>query len=294
MKEIGKRAFLSVVFLLVFGICIDQSFALTLKNIQSEVSGKKFKVVIVADSPIRKYRHFFLTNGPFLRLVVDLSGNWKVGLSKKPNSEGAFVFEAESNTVEKIRVGKHSDRLRVVLDLKIKDREFISPHLGETSEGLTLTVSEAVKEDEGDVYGEPAVFSAKSEDRIVLQSQYIDHIIIKSSSFLFNAITKKDYPLSESCKKLIKDTYLGPSPLHLEGSTFKFHIKPSDDIVIITVTEDWFPLALRNTNNKEILSVHFRNGEFGLQRGQIYIKEGTEAKLRRMVYKFHSGKWVLL
>jgi hypothetical protein len=65
------------------------------------------------------------------RLVIDLAGDWK--LPKKT------LYRAESEMVDKIRVGKHKNKVRIVIDLK--DKGLQKPTIiQESPNGLTITL----------------------------------------------------------------------------------------------------------------------------------------------------------
>jgi len=100
----------------------------TLIGFESQTSKGEFRMVILADRPIKKYESFFLASPP--RIVIDLAGKWK--------NLGYSELTLNGDKVKGIRVGKHFDRLRVVMDLKNRGR--IYPDIKQSSRGLDLTI----------------------------------------------------------------------------------------------------------------------------------------------------------
>lgn len=78
-----------------------------LERITTKKSLEGLQVDLLADGPISEHRHFLL--GTPARLVVDIPGKWK--------TPRLHVKEVHDRTVERIRIGRHSNKLRVVLDL---------------------------------------------------------------------------------------------------------------------------------------------------------------------------------
>jgi hypothetical protein len=86
---------------------------------------------IAADRPAHKAA-VFAAQGP-RRLVVDLPGRWK--------SQAPSIQRFESGPIKSVRVGAHSDRLRVVLDLREESGAAPAvPALERGDFGLSLTV----------------------------------------------------------------------------------------------------------------------------------------------------------
>lgn len=100
----------------------------TLIGLESQASEGEFRVVILADRPVKKYESFFLASPP--RLVIDLAGKWK--------NTGYSGLTLNGDKVKGIRVGEHFDRLRVVMDLK--NRGTVYPNIKQSSRGLELTI----------------------------------------------------------------------------------------------------------------------------------------------------------
>ncbi|MFH1488240.1 MAG: AMIN domain-containing protein [Pseudomonadota bacterium] len=99
-----------------------------LQGIESADLGEDLRVDISAAGPVRHYRKFFLDNPP--RLVVDLPGNWETP-EKTP-------IRVSSDLIRKIRIGRHPDKLRIVIDLL--DRKGLLPVvIQESPQGLAVT-----------------------------------------------------------------------------------------------------------------------------------------------------------
>lgn len=98
------------------------------KKVLSRDNDEEFKMILSTDGPIRKYSHFALNPPP--KLVLDIPGKWRY--------PGDTVLPVESDIVESIRVGEHSDMLRVVIDLK--GRKTMIPAIEETQDGLMLII----------------------------------------------------------------------------------------------------------------------------------------------------------
>jgi hypothetical protein len=88
-----------------------------------------FRVDVLAHGPIERHRHFFMGDPP--RLVIDLPGRWR-----NPRFQARRV---ESRMVERIRIGRHPDKLRLVLDLR---SEIPRPAavIRESSRGLAIVL----------------------------------------------------------------------------------------------------------------------------------------------------------
>jgi len=101
----------------------------SLKSIETKDSEEEFRVEVLADGPIHNAKKFFMDRPP--RLVIDLKGKWR-------NPEYS-VIEVNSTIVRKIRIGKHIDKLRIVLDLK--DRKLVtSAIIQKTPNGLATII----------------------------------------------------------------------------------------------------------------------------------------------------------
>ena len=76
-------------------------------------------VVVTADSPAR--------------VIIDLPGRWE--------HEGPGEVSG-AGVVRKVRIGKHSDKLRIVLDLTVDSTSKLAgkPVIEQTGAGLTITV----------------------------------------------------------------------------------------------------------------------------------------------------------
>ncbi|MFC1856452.1 AMIN domain-containing protein [Thermodesulfobacteriota bacterium] len=79
-----------------------------LKDIEVQSSKKQLQVLFLIENPEIKYTYFFLAMPP--RLVVDFKGKW----DKPPKK----TITVNDDIAKNIRVGRHTDKLRLVLDLR--------------------------------------------------------------------------------------------------------------------------------------------------------------------------------
>lgn len=96
-----------------------------LNGIKQLVIKGEYGIEISAGGPISEFRYFSLQSPP--RLVIDLLGEWE-----KPKK---IEVRIGSEFIEKIRVWKHDDKLRLVSDLKEDDLEF---EIETVSSGLSV------------------------------------------------------------------------------------------------------------------------------------------------------------
>ncbi|MEE8431286.1 MAG: AMIN domain-containing protein [Candidatus Desulfatibia sp.] len=109
-------------------VLADKKAYQSLLGIETQRYKRKYRIVLLADRPIKKYEAFFLDTPA--RLIIDLPGAWKnVGYSK------LMMNDAK---IKRIRVGEHRDKLRIVLDLK--SQKPISPRITESPRGLILII----------------------------------------------------------------------------------------------------------------------------------------------------------
>jgi len=101
-----------------------------LYGVELNFSEGELQMKINADSPIKDYKYFILTKPA--RLVIDLIGNWE-----KPRF---FAKETVNSQISRIRLWRHSDKLRIVCDLKKNDT--ISPIFEESSNGLIIIIKD--------------------------------------------------------------------------------------------------------------------------------------------------------
>lgn len=84
----------------------------TLKSIEFWTTEDGFKLMLVADTPIRQYKAFFLADPS--RLVIDLAGKWKISNQDE--------VQVKNSRVKRIRFGAHENKLRIVADLNDSTR----------------------------------------------------------------------------------------------------------------------------------------------------------------------------
>ncbi len=68
---------------------------------------EEFVLTIKTNAPVRNAKSFYLADPP--RFVVDIPGQWEY--------KGRNTLSGKSSIVNKIRIGKHKDKLRIVIDL---------------------------------------------------------------------------------------------------------------------------------------------------------------------------------
>ncbi len=100
----------------------------TLKEILPRISPGEFSMELLAGDPIEGYTSFTIPSPP--KVVVDILGKW--------DYPGKPTIWVRSDMVKRVRIGEHSDKLRLVLDLK--GRKVFSPVIEQTAEGLKLTL----------------------------------------------------------------------------------------------------------------------------------------------------------
>lgn len=101
----------------------------TLKALQPESLENGFRLTLLADGPIEKYKTMSLEEPP-PKFVIDLAGKWEYS--------GPYRVNVRSGMVRRIRVGRHPDFLRVVMDLK--GSKVLIPVIEESADGLTMTI----------------------------------------------------------------------------------------------------------------------------------------------------------
>ncbi len=87
------------------------------------------RVEVISDGPINRHDQFFMSKPP--RLVIDLPGRWE-----RPRFHAR---EIESPLVERVRIGHHPAKLRLVLDLR-KGEAAPSAVIREIPTGLSVEI----------------------------------------------------------------------------------------------------------------------------------------------------------
>jgi len=108
----------------------DIKQALQFKGIKISESQGSVDILLKIDKMKEKHKYFFITNPAPPRIVIDLPGKW--------SHKGDTVFKTKSNIINQVRVGKHPDFFRIVLDMKTKKRLF--PSFKDSPEGLLISV----------------------------------------------------------------------------------------------------------------------------------------------------------
>lgn len=91
-----------------------------------------FEMTVVTQNPVESVR-FFHSKAP-ARLAVDLPGSWQSGIGASVPCQGELM--------ERVRVGVHPDKVRLVLDYKDKDAPNVSdPVIEKRSNGVLIRVN---------------------------------------------------------------------------------------------------------------------------------------------------------
>ncbi len=102
-----------------------------LKGITLEDAPGEFTVIFWTDPPVKAYHYAFPRNPA--RLAIDLPGKWKK-LDKR-------LYRQENDTVSRITVTRHPDRLRATLHLKTQ--QIFEPFIYDSIKGLIFTIKKA-------------------------------------------------------------------------------------------------------------------------------------------------------
>ena len=102
-----------------------------LDKIKTNETGGEFSLILLTARAIEGYNSFLLKTPP--RFVIDFSGTWRI-----PKDSELMV---QGQIARSVRFGKHSDHLRIVIDLTVG--EFEVPTIKETSKGLVVTIRKA-------------------------------------------------------------------------------------------------------------------------------------------------------
>ncbi len=102
-----------------------------LSGFDYEAASSSFSLQLIADKPIDQYRHMRLSNPE--RLVIDLPGQWRI-------DRGVRLKTAVDNEIiGLIRIGRHENKLRIVLDLKTA--QVSPPEFAKGVESLRILIS---------------------------------------------------------------------------------------------------------------------------------------------------------
>ncbi len=173
---------LASITLLQSAWCMDGG---ALKDIIFEDTGDGFKVDIRTDGPIDDYRPACLLSPS--RMVIDLVGNWK--------NPGKTVYETGNGVLEKIIVGEHPDKLRIVMHLQGNKR--LDPIISKSENGLILTAPSRLIEDLGG-------------EEYLTKKRVLKSIAPQDTTDLFGLVLAADEPIIEH-KSFIAEGDLFPS-----------------------------------------------------------------------------------
>ncbi len=128
----GAAMGLGLCALILSGVCpAEVQAAMSLKGITLEDAPGEFTVIFWSDPPIDDYHYSFPRTPP--RLAVDLPGTWQ-----KPRKT---VYRLENDTVKRITVTHHPDRLRATFHLKTD--QIFEPFIYDSLKGLIMTIKKA-------------------------------------------------------------------------------------------------------------------------------------------------------
>lgn len=97
-----------------------------LKDVKQLGAKGELMIVLVSDGPIQDYKTFFLDKPP--RQVIDFAGKWQIPEQTE--------IDVHSDIAQRIRLGKHADKLRLVVDLTTGS--LLSPVIEQSPKGLTI------------------------------------------------------------------------------------------------------------------------------------------------------------
>ena len=83
---------------------------LQLTGIDTDSAKDSLQIAIKANGPIGEYKYFFISDNGILKLIIDVEGSW--------NNLKNMTYNLEDEIVKCIRTADHSDKLRIVFDLK--------------------------------------------------------------------------------------------------------------------------------------------------------------------------------
>jgi len=113
-------------------------------------------------------------------------------------------------------------------------------------------------------------------------------IVIGFYNEYYHSLGSYYYKLSSNVKKLAEDNkdvliYIPPTTIF-----------DCDSMGVHTNFNEGWMEPFKVLSNKKELPIYFRKGEIGLQKGEIYVKDSTEAKIGNKVFIFVGGKWKVL
>jgi hypothetical protein len=100
-----------------------------LRRIRTEQTPDAFRILANGGGRIPDFRTLFLDQSP-PKWVVDLPGEWQYN--------GPLKIEPPAGPVQSIRLGRHPDKLRIVLDLALRSKPNLD--VAQTRTGLAMTL----------------------------------------------------------------------------------------------------------------------------------------------------------
>jgi len=100
-----------------------------LEAVEAETDADGLRLEVVADGPITRHAQFYMGGPP--RLVIDIPGRWRRPRFHARRIEGALV--------ERVRIGYHPGKLRLVLDLR-EGESAPAATVRETPKGMVIEV----------------------------------------------------------------------------------------------------------------------------------------------------------
>jgi len=101
-----------------------------LKDITLEKQADGFKIIIATDAAIDDYGISAYLKPS--RMVIDIIGKW--------DYPGKTILKRENDVIQRIRVGEHKDKMRIVID--VKGNKVLNPIIDKLPQGLSLTIKD--------------------------------------------------------------------------------------------------------------------------------------------------------
>lgn len=97
--------------------------------------------------------------------------------------------------------------------------------------------------------------------------------------------------LSERLRKLVRSHISDANWFEMVALDTCCWSRYSEDGIIVEVGDQWSYPILHGSLDEIIELPSFRNGEIGIVDGEVFIKDGTEAKYDKRVYIYETGVW---
>jgi tetratricopeptide (TPR) repeat protein len=108
-----------------------------------------------------------------------------------------------------------------------------------------------------------------------------------------DSLVVQGIPLSEDLKYAIRSN-LEPAGFITATINYGFWLRYLSDGIVIEVDAEWRDPLLCPPELKSLMGfLKFRNGEIGIIKNKVFVKDGTEAKHGNQVYVYRNGSWNL-